>query len=139
MSRSTPYCIPLELSQTNDELMNVMRQCRHYRQQKGKCNVVCTIRGFDHDPREQCEIAEVRAFCRRLVGIGFISWLDTNTSIPAMGGIGMNAGLGAFEVWAIAEGLMPKPGGAAIPVETLKRFMEDLEKANREADMREAQ
>src|SRR5262249_16027503 len=104
------YVYHLELTGTNDELVRLIPECRDRRQRKPNDRIVCAIAGFDDDARELGEVPEVRAFCRRLVGIGFISWLDTCTSIPDLGGIGMAAGLGAFEVWAIAEGILKTAG-----------------------------
>ena len=119
---------PLELSYTNDELVRLMRWCRDHRERNPNDHIVCTIGGFDDDPRELGQIPEARALCRRLVGIGFISWLDVCTSIPQLKGIGMEAGLGAFEVWAIAEGILGAAGGYDIPKETLAHFRKDLGK-----------
>jgi hypothetical protein len=127
----------VELSYSNDELVGLMRTCRDHRQQNRNDHIVCIIGGFDDDPRELGQIPEARALCRRLVGIGFISWLDVSTSIPELKGIGMHAGLGAFEVWGIAEGIIGAGGGYELPKETLAHFRKDLEKANQEADTRE--
>ena len=60
---------------------------------------VCGVRGFSNNPRELYDIPEVRAFCRRLVTLGFISYLDFSTvfhpDLPSLA----KSGWGAAEVW----------------------------------------
>ena len=67
-------------------------------------HVVCTVRGFRDDKRSLFDIPEVRAFCRRVVNLGFISYLDFTTtfdsSVPAIA----KDGWGAAEVWLCGEG-----------------------------------
>jgi hypothetical protein len=66
-------------------------------------HVVCAIVGYEDDARELYEIPEARAFCRRLVDMGFIAFLDETTlfssDMPAMA----KQGFGAMEVWLCAE------------------------------------
>jgi hypothetical protein len=139
--RSLFVCAELHLDYTNDQLTDLMHQLREQRLTGAQVTAVCVIAGFDDDPRELGEVPEVRAFCRRLVDAGFISWLDVSTSIPALrnpklSGIGMMAGLGAYEVWGMAEGFIGKAGRYDMPLARLEQFQTALAEANRKADER---
>jgi hypothetical protein len=132
----------LRVGYTNAGLIDVMRRLKEKRQLGENVISTCVITGFDNDRRELGEIPEVRAFCRRLVGRGFIAWLDLSTSIEAYAPASV-AGewpayhrleLGAFEVWAISEGHCQKPGTHALPVELLDQFRAALSTANQKAD-----
>jgi hypothetical protein len=132
---------PLVLSNSNDELAGVMHRCKALRKNADRDSIVlCTVDGFDDDPRCLGEIPEVRAFCRRLVGMGFISYLDVSSGIKelahptvAQGG-GMGLGLGALEVWLIAEGLLGKAGRVNLDGAAWDRFRAALDLANQQAD-----
>jgi hypothetical protein len=67
--------------------------------------VVCRIRGFDGERRPLSDIPEVRAFCRRIVNLGFISYLHPalklDTEFPEIDFMAW----GAAEVWLCSEGL----------------------------------
>ena len=56
------------------------------RENRTYSNVVCTVRGFSDDKRNLFEIPEIRAFCRRVVNLGFISYLDFTTTVPPRSG-----------------------------------------------------
>jgi hypothetical protein len=128
----------LRTSQSHAELIEVMRQLRDVRE-KPIAVVVCAIEGFENDPRQLGQIPELRAFCRRLVDLGFISWLEPTTTLslliseyvqqayPSLGTY-----LGAWEVWAIAQGLCNRPDGAypATVGEVLRWMRADLLNAN---------
>lgn len=128
--------IRLQVALSNQALIDLMREMARMRQQPRIGSVVCTIDGYDHDPRELGEIPEVRAFCRRLVDQGFISFLEATTSIPELSKVpgGSQAGLGAFEVWALAHGYIGKAGTYRHPHERLTEFKEALIQANQRAD-----
>ena len=100
------YAASLSLRDTNEELVEMMRQMRAARQ-AGVDAVICCVSGFENDPRELWQIPEVRAFFRRLVTHGFISWLDVfagmnpDPNTPEV----LRMGFGACEVWLISEGV----------------------------------
>jgi hypothetical protein len=96
--------VELGIRATDGDLLEQMRRMKWTREE-GRCdNVVCTIRGFASDPRALYDIAEVRAFCRRLVDLGFISYLDVCTGFnPKVPEIAKH-GWGASEVWLCGEG-----------------------------------
>lgn len=100
MSKDPLVIIDLKISITNDELLDFMRLMRTHRQLE-RCHIVLFINGFGEDKRELWEIPEVRAFCRRLVDIGFISYLDSMIADKALAG-----SLTALEVWLTAQGRM---------------------------------
>ncbi len=94
-------------------------------------HIVCLVGGFNEDPRELCEIPEVRGFCRRLMGQGFASYLDPATTFPA--GQKTGKAWGAFELWLCAEGLM-KPGPTRLHLSVIDRFEAALKESNAIAD-----
>lgn len=107
------------LSDSNDDLVEKMRAMRQARTDPFYTNVVCGISGWADDPRELWEVVEVRAFCRRLVALGFVAYLDRATWLGTLmpddwRSKVLLAGLGAAEVWLIAEGLMRKSVGASL-------------------------
>src|SRR5262245_14135891 len=138
--KPTPVTAHLHLRYTNEELVDVMRKFKQVREQIPDTIITCAIEGFGNDRRELGEIPEVRAFCRRLVCTGFISWLELSTSVPALThpalkGVGMFLGLGALEVWLISEGLVGKAGTVRLNADQLKHFAETvLPEANEQAD-----
>jgi hypothetical protein len=62
------------------------------------------VRGFSDDERSLFEIPEVRAFCRRVVNRGFISYLDFTTTFDATVPAIAKDGWCAAEVWLCGEG-----------------------------------
>jgi hypothetical protein len=127
---------------TNDDLADVMRQTLDYRARHGEDAVVtCALGGFDDDPRPVADIPEARAFCRRLVSIGLIAVLEPTTTLVELmsgplarisKGKAGSFGLGAFELWVIAEGLVGEPFGDRLE----KFFGEVWPAAARAADER---
>lgn len=95
--------IELTLPMSNDVVRNRMTVMKAARE-RGVENVVCVISGYGDDARELWEIPEVRAFCRRLVALGFISYLDFTTAANPDAPPTLRAAFGAAEVWLIAEG-----------------------------------
>jgi hypothetical protein len=97
--------VELGINATNDDIVDQMRIMKRAREERLYTNVVCMIRGFDNDSRPLVDIPEVRAFCRRLVDRGFISYLDYSTTITGPKVPEETQGLwGAAEVWFCAEG-----------------------------------
>jgi hypothetical protein len=96
--------VELGIDATNEDILDQMRIMKRAREDRTYSNVVCLIRGFGDDPRELFEIAEVRAFCRRIVNLGFISYLDFSTffnpKVPELA----KESWGAAEVWLCSEG-----------------------------------
>lgn len=95
--------VELGIDATNDDLFDQMRVMKTRRESGRYTNVVCYVRGFDADPRELYEVPEVRAFCRRLVSQGFVSYLDYSTTLPGASDVAPG-GWGAVEVWMCGEG-----------------------------------
>jgi len=89
----------LALDTTNDELVEQMKVMKAARDGSPHANIVCLISGFDDDPRELYEIIEARAFCRRLVTTGYISWLSFSDTFPNPG-----VAFGAAEIILCSEG-----------------------------------
>ena len=96
--------VELGLDASNDDLRDQMRILKRARENKFYENIVCVIRGFDSDERELYEIPEIRAFCRRVVTIGLISYLDMATIYPIDIPRLAKSGWGASEVWLCGEG-----------------------------------
>lgn len=92
------------LDASNDDIKHMMDSMKEMRETKTATEIVVLIAGFDDDPREVYDIPEIRAFCRRLTCIGFISYL---TACALADSLTKNA-LGAYEIWAIGEGKADK-------------------------------
>ena len=96
--------VELGIDATNDDILDQMKTMKACREDGSYGHVVCTVRGFGDDKRSLFEIPEVRAFCRRVVNLGFISYLDFTTtfdeSVPAIA----KDAWGAAEVWLCGEG-----------------------------------
>jgi hypothetical protein len=78
--------VDLGIDATNDDILDQMRKMKSCRENRTYSNLVCTVRGFSDDKRNLFEIPEVRAFCRRVVNLGFISYLDFTTTVPPRSG-----------------------------------------------------
>ena len=75
--------VELGLDATNEDILDQMRVMKKARMDRAYDSVVCSIRGFADDPRELFEIPEVRAFCRRIINLGLISyWMFRRFSTP---------------------------------------------------------
>lgn len=120
----------LSIYATNEDIQKSMAKRKEQRE-TGTKHVTCTISGFEHDPRELHEIPEVRAFCRRLINLAYISYLDYATTLPWSDPLTQGS-LGGLEIWLLSENLM------AIEVEYTKemgeRFYKVLMEANEKAD-----
>ena len=111
----------------DDHIRNIYPFITHRKEK-----VCLSIEGFNEDARELWEIPEVVSLFERLVASGFISLLEISTSCPFL--IEQELpGLGAFEVWLASVGLL-KTGQTQINARILGEFMENLEKANQQAN-----
>jgi hypothetical protein len=129
------HVVKLSIRYGREKLLDQMGQMNQVRRQNPAARVVCTISDCDNDPRELYEIPEVRTFCQRLVDIGFIADLDAFTSVPGGSTLPLPVGLGAFEVWALSQGLVPQTGKAEVTEAMLTRFRAVLRECNRRADL----
>jgi hypothetical protein len=127
VSGSITHLIELGIDATNAELLEQSRLAKTMRE-AGASHVVCCVRGFDEDPRELWDIPEVRAFCRRLVAQGFISYLDLATRLPGTPAILRDA-MGALEVWLTAEAKLSLEPMTLGP-DVVERFRTALDAAN---------
>lgn len=129
------YAASLTLRDTNEELVEMMRQMKAARQ-AGFDAVICCVSGFENDRRELWQIPEVRAFFRRLVTHGFISWLDVfagmnpDPNTPEV----LRMGLGACEVWLISEGVDIGAADMTLTATILEELKAVLNKANEVSD-----
>jgi hypothetical protein len=93
------HIVEIGRNATDGDIFDQMRIMKRIRETKSADDIVCTLRGFDSDPRELFEIPEARSLCVRLVDLGFISYLSfasyLNPTKPELG----EAGYGAMEVW----------------------------------------
>jgi len=75
--------VELGIDATNDEILDQMRTMKACREDGSYGHVVCTVRGFSEDKRDLFEIPVLRAFCLRVVNLGFISYLDFTTTFDS--------------------------------------------------------
>lgn len=121
--------IGLTISWTNEELIAQMRLLKEKREH-GWEHILCYVGGFDDDQRKLWDIPEVRAFCRRLSNIGFISYLDYISSTDEK----LRQAWGAAEVWACAEGRMKEMIGDWLSKQFLSELMAAVCESNSKAD-----
>ena len=95
--------VELGIDATNDDILDQMRIIKQGREEGIYQFVVCTIRGFADDRRDLSEIPEVRAFCRRIVNLGFISYLEVTTLFDLHLPAEAKRCWGATEVWLCSE------------------------------------
>lgn len=115
--------VELGIDASNNDIIDQMRIMKRVRTEGPYEFIICAIRGFDDDSRELYEIPEVRAFCRRIVNLGFISYLEFSTSISPNLPETVKKGWGATEVWLCSEGRLHKP------IEVTKELLEELKQA----------
>ena len=102
--RDSVLFVELGIDATNDDILDQMRIMKARREDRSYGHVVCTVRGFAGDELPLFEIPEVRAFCRRVVNLGFISYLDFTTTFDSRVPAIAKDGWGAAEVWLCGEG-----------------------------------
>jgi hypothetical protein len=132
--RRTAVVQQLNVSLTDEDVIALMRQAKQCREQ-GVPLLTCCIDGFNEDPRDLGDIPEVREFCKRLVRLGYISFLDVATSIRELGNA-FNGGitLGAWEVWRMARDAL-RVGPNEVDINEVLRFLEkDIKYLNTVAD-----
>jgi hypothetical protein len=110
------------VDQSDEDLIAGIRAIREH-SQRHPCWVVLIVHGYDDDPREQWEIAEVRAHLRRLVDFGFIAILARSTGIHGLAPESLIGcpGLGGFEVRVHGHELV-QAGDNAIPEALVQTF-----------------
>lgn len=96
--------VELGIDATNEDILDQMRKMKACREDDSYSHIVCTVRGFNDDKRELFEIPEVRAFCRRIVNLAFISYLDFSTAFDATIPAIAKDAWGAAEVWLCSKG-----------------------------------
>jgi hypothetical protein len=124
--------VDLGIDATNEDILDQMRIMKRGREEHRYDNVVCSIRGFDKDPHELFEIPEIRAFCRRIVNLGFISYLDFTTifheGVPELA----KKRWGAAEVWLCSEGRLKALN--PLTEEILNEMMQAVAASNEKAE-----
>jgi hypothetical protein len=121
--------VDLGLDATNDDLIEQMRTMKAAREGTTYRHVIATVRGFGDDPRPLFDIPEVRAFARRLVTLGLISYLDYSTVLDPRQPAENKVAWGAAEAWICAEGLAP--GGQ---IRVTPQLLDDIERAVAESN-----
>src|ERR1017187_6764636 len=96
--------VDLGIDASNDDILDQMRKMKSCREDRSYDHVVCTVRGFSDDKRNLFEIPEVRAFCRRVVNLGFISYLDFTTTFDSTVPSIAKDAWGAADAWLCGEG-----------------------------------
>jgi hypothetical protein len=109
--------------ESNEEIFNYMRLARTKRNAE-IAHIVCHIGGYDDDERELWEIPEVRAFCRRLMTLGFPSWLDPFTTLPEIRDHPFKDSFGSLEIWLVAKGKMSL--STTLDLALVKNFLEEV-------------
>jgi hypothetical protein len=95
--------VELGLDASNEDVIAKMRLMKLARERRAYAHVIGCVAGFDDDPRDLWKIPEARAFARRLMALGFGSFLDPSSL--CQGDKDIARGLGLLEVHMIAEGL----------------------------------
>jgi hypothetical protein len=130
--RDSILFVELGIDATNDDILDQMRKMKICREDGRYSHVVCTVRGFGDDERRLFEIPEVRAFCRRIVNLGFISYLDFTTTFDSKVPAIAKDGWGAAEVWLCGENCLR----AQMPLtrELLDELQQAVSESNEKAD-----
>ena len=127
-------CIAVANDESDEGILSHMRTMKAARETHSWKHIRCLITGYDADPRELWDIPEVAELCKRLVAMGFISYLDFG-NFPGIESVANNMALGAAEVILIARGRMR--GGYIF---WTREFTEELfgawAESNTEADSR---
>jgi len=130
--RESVLFVELGIDATNDDILDQMRTMKARREDGSYGHVVCTLRGFAGDERPLFEIPEVRAFCRRVVNLGFISYLDFTTTFDSRLPAIAKDGWGAAEVWLCGEGRLQKQ--MPMTRELLDELQQAVSDSNEKAD-----
>jgi hypothetical protein len=102
--------VELKLSHTNEELLDKMRFMKKAREEGTYTHIVANIRFPKDDGRDPYDLPEVRAFCRRVVSLGFIFFLESSIIIASTFNLPGEAkkGWGAYEIWLCGEGRLTR-------------------------------
>ena len=133
-----PVTLHLATDVKDAEVMEIINA---YNGKLDEVGLLLYIMGYENDPRELGDIPRVRGFCRRLVNLGLLSVLHITTTIAGFAKSPLTMaecnGLGAFEVWLMAENKMPDPlKPNPMGVEVLGDFEKALTNSNRMLDRR---
>lgn len=103
----------LTADSTDEEIIGMMVSLRDRRlddhERKRLSKIYLGIHGFDTDPRELWEVAEVRQLCQKLIDFGFISYLDFCGSLDDDFRKDAGPPFGAAEVILCAENRITDP------------------------------
>jgi hypothetical protein len=124
--------VDLGLDATDNDIFNQMRIMKRAREERCYDNVVCTIRDFSDDPRELYDIPEVQVYCKRLVDLGFISYLDFSTFFNPKTPEVAKCGWGASEVWLCSQ--MRLKSANLLTHEILNEVKQQISESNKRAD-----
>ena len=122
--------VDLGLDASNEDIVDQMRILKRAREERRYKAIVCLVRGFDDDPRELFDIPEVRAFCRRIVNLGLISYLDFTTFFNPEVPEEAKKAWGAAEVWLCGEGGLKRNNTL------MKKLLDELEQVVTESNGR---
>ena len=124
--------VELGIDATNDDILDQMRTMKACREDGIYGHIVCTVRGFSEDMRDLFEIPEFRAFCRRVVNLDFISYLDFTTTFDSTVLAIAKDAWSAAEVWLCGEGRLRKQ--MPLTVELLAELQQAVGESNEKAD-----
>lgn len=115
----------IEPSISNEDLLDLMVGGYMHCLTNPKYGCFMTIDGYDDDPRSLYEIPESKQLCQRMTDMGFLSVLQPSTMLDETFSDDSLLGsmpFGAFEVWAIATGLLNKVGQIEVTQDMLNKF-----------------
>lgn len=128
MSEFDAMIVQLNAVESKDELVQMMVEL-YPKAIEANQGFHLTIGGYDDDPRELYEIPEVIEFFKLLVEIGFLSTLTVSTHLELEGETPDRLGIGALEVWLMANGHLTK-GIREIDFTKFENFMSFLNESN---------
>lgn len=102
--------VELKLDFSNEDILDKMRLMKEARENNTYTHIVANIQIPKDDGRAAYDIPEVRAFCRRLVNLGLIFYLESSILIASTFNLPGEAkrGWGAYEIWLCGEGRLTK-------------------------------
>jgi hypothetical protein len=133
-----PIAFSFDPADTNAQIRKVIVRLDAARTATPGAVIGVTLAGYADDPRELQLIPEARAFARRLVALGVIAPLTPSMTvdpktfrpIPPLA-----LSLGAFELWALSEGLIRPDGTVLLDMPVVDRFGDAIRTANAKADV----
>ncbi len=106
--RETIVVMILNPKDTDQEILKRMRLVEACSDGLFISDRVCYIGGFDNDSPELYKIPKVRAFCRRLVSLGYLCYLTPIINPEPEQPTPLPGAWGAREVWLCSEDRMPE-------------------------------